>query len=56
MTIHISRDVSAMDREVRVSRKDRRPVAVISAGKKNPPCGGLKTLFSVGGALQCTVL
>jgi hypothetical protein len=23
-----------------------------SAGKKNPPCGGLKTLFSVGGALK----
>jgi len=31
------------------------PVATIPVGKKNPPCGGLKTLFSVGGAFTATV-
>ena len=46
---------ATMYTDVRVSREGRMPGAAIPAGKKNPPCGGLKTLFSVGGAFTTTV-
>ncbi len=41
------------------ARRSRHPCLLrrtyIPVGKKNPPCGGLKTLFSVGGAFTTTV-